>query len=72
MIKERLNVNIYYITRNAVIDRLYSSLRIVKIVETKRILWALLVTTIGEKTIFHRILVQMSFALLVPFKELIK
>jgi hypothetical protein len=55
-----------------VIDRLYSSLRIVKIVETKRILWALLVTTIGEKTIFHRILVQMSFALLVPFKELIK
>jgi len=65
-------VCVYQITRNAVIDTVYSSLRNVKAVETRRILSALHVTTIGEKTNISRVLVQPSSALLVPCTELIK
>ena len=53
------------------IDRVYSSLRNVKVVET-RIVWTLHVTTIGEKTNINRVLVQPSSALVVPGTELIK
>ena len=60
-----------YKTRNTVIDRVYSSLRNVKVVET-RIVWTLHVTTIGEKTNINRVLVQPSSALVVPGTELIK